>query len=631
MGFWLGPSGALVTVKILFWGSVATSFASLATDRHLHLILRAHWKVILLCVALVVLWRVPTAGHFFHGMEYEDSYVYTVAGRQMALDARIEPPLDALPYSMTVCTVGSLTSCQESGNFPEHLIGYPYVLSIFSKIFGYTPSIGSLVNVLSAAVVDLLVFLLCILISNDVVAACGAALIFAITPVFAVWGLETSAEPISNGCITMVLWFCLRQVSRPSACNDRWQDFAAWCAFTATLLFSLTVKRENLLLPICLPTIAAVLQFANRRAEGFELRNAQWIVSSAAIALAFSFNMKTAQTMGSEAALFNRFPLTFAEMVGFLVTFVHSFFIVQWYGGAAILVLVGAIVAWHRRRLELFPLALLVAYVLLYAVHIRSYYDMRSGHSDPRTALRFSMSLMSLWSILAGIGIASIGGLVRQSFIEKRHAVTAKWIAVGMVASAIAVSYYATTRLRDDAVEDEFRIRIEPSLAAVRAASGDRPREAYILTLEPLIPQMYSQPSLDILSLPDLDGSVMGKIGFSEGATDLLYLDEQIHHTSADVERYKAQMTYIDHLQSCTLLSTTTFSIIRLDAVSPPCASPANVPPETPLSEDAVGLMARQPAVSRIPDPPWPVDIHCVHGASSCGGATRPPPRRPGQ
>ena len=604
MGFRLDPSGALVTVKILFWGSVATSFASFATDRHLHSILRVHWKVILFCVALVVTWRVPTDGHFFHGMEYEDSYVYTVAGRQMALDARIEPPPDALPYSITVCTVGSLTSCQESGNFPEHLIGYPYLLSIFSEIFGYTPSIGSLVNVLCASVVDVLVFLLCILISDDVVAACGAALIFAITPVFAVWGLETSAEPISNGCITVVLWFCLRQVSRPSAHDDRWQGFAAWCAFTATLLFSLTVKRENLLVPICLPTIAAVLQFANRPAERFKLRNAPWIVLSAALALALSFCIKIVQTTGSETALLNLFPLTFAEMVGFLVTFVRSFFIVQWYGGAAILVLVGAIVAWHRRRLELFPLALLFVYVLLYAVHIRSYYDMRSGHSDPRAALRFSMSLMSLWSILAGIGIASIGGLTRRSFTGKRHAVSAKWIAVGMVASVIAVSFYATRCLRDDAVEDEFRIRIEPSLAAVRAASGDRPREAYILTLEPLIPQMYSQPSVDLLGLPDLDGSVMGEIGFSQGATGLLYLDEEIHHTSADTERYKAQMAYIDHLPRCTLRSTAIFSVIRLDAAPPHCASPADVSAGIPLGELAIGLMASHPAVSRIPAPP---------------------------
>ena len=206
-------------------------------------------------------------------------------------------------------------------------------------------------------------------------------------------------------------------MSRSWTRDHLWQDFATWCAFTATLLFSLTVKREDLLLPICLPAVAVVLQLANRRADRSPIRHAQWIVLSAVFALAFSFCMRTAQTVGGEVALLNRFPPTFAEIAWFFVTFAHSFFIVQWYGGAAIFVLVGAIVACHRKRLELFPLALLVAYVLLYAIHIRSYYEMRSGYTDPRAALRFSMSLMSLWSSLAGLGMASLIGCVRRSFL----------------------------------------------------------------------------------------------------------------------------------------------------------------------------------------------------------------------
>jgi len=49
------------------------------------------------------------------------------------------------------------------------------------------------------------------LIARDVAAAGSAALIFAITPVFAVWGLETSAEPFSNGCITLIS----RKIKKP--------------------------------------------------------------------------------------------------------------------------------------------------------------------------------------------------------------------------------------------------------------------------------------------------------------------------------------------------------------------------------------------------------------------------------
>ena len=69
---------------------------------------------------------------------------------------------------------------------------------------------------------DILIFLLCMVIADDVIAAGSAALILAITPVFVVWGLETSAEPISNGCISLALWFCLRYVYVRPERSSRW-------------------------------------------------------------------------------------------------------------------------------------------------------------------------------------------------------------------------------------------------------------------------------------------------------------------------------------------------------------------------------------------------------------------------
>jgi hypothetical protein len=129
------------------------------------------------------------------------------------------------------------------------------------------------------------------------------------------------------------------------------------------------------------------------------------------------------------------------------------------------------------------------------------------------------------------------------------------------------VSFFATTNFREDVVEDEFRMRIEPSLAAIQAAARDLPKEAYIVTLEPLIPQMYAKSEVDVLSLDDLDATVMKKIGFFEGATNALYLDEQIHRSPADAERYRSQLEYLNHFQRTTLLSDDVFSVVRISDV----------------------------------------------------------------
>jgi hypothetical protein len=560
-------SDGLVVVKALFWGSALASLGCLLVDQYLHLLLKAHWRLILFCIALVLLWRIPMDGGYFHGTEYEDSYVYTVAARQMAEGFQVVPTGPTLPYSINVCAVGSLTACKQSDNFPEHLIGYPYVLSVSSNIGGYRASIGSVLNIVCACFADILIFLLCMVIAHDVVVAVSAAVIFAITPVFAVWGLETSAEPISNGCMSLVLWLCLRYAFAQPERTNRWNAFLTWCAFTAMLLFSLTVKRENILLVVFLPVIVFIVLIMRKRELGSSLRSFWWVVLSAALGLIFSQQLRILQTMSGETALLNKFPISRSEAIELLPVFLRSFFTVQWYGGAAILVLIGAVIAWRRKALELFPLFLFVAYVLLYAFHIRSYYEMQSGSTDSRNALRFSMSLMTVWSILAGLGAASLLGWVRRTRIWEKHRVLANWLAACAAAVVLAVSFYATKSFRNDVVEDEFRMRIEPSLTAARIASRNVTKETYILTLEPLIPQMYAEPSIDVLSLDDLDGEVMEKIGFPGGAADVLYVDEEIHRSPADVERYGSQLEFLNPFHRSTLTSNPGFSVVRIVAI----------------------------------------------------------------
>lgn len=568
MTAWFTQSEALGVVKMLFWGSVITSLAAFLTDTYLHVLLKTYWKPLLVSIALVLIWRVPTEGQFFHGLEYEDSYVYTVAARQIAEHFRIEPSESTLPYSVTVCAVGSLTSCRLSDNYPEHLIGYPYLLSVFVNIIGYRPSIGSIVNVVCACMVDILIFLLCIVISDDVIAAGSAALIFAITPIFAVWGLETSAEPITNGCISLVLWFCLRYVFVWPERTNRWRAFLNWCAFTATLLFSLTVKRENTLLPIALPVVAFLVYFSSKHKHSFPKLKFRWMLVSVAVGLMFSLQLHLFDTMSSEMARLHKFPVTIAELIKYALVFVSSFFVVQWYGGAIILVLIGVIVAARQRNLALFPLLVFVGYLLLYAFHPRSYYELRSGSTNARAALRFSMSLMAMWSILAGVGTASVLRCFRNSRLWTKHRVAMNWIVVCIVTAMLVVSWVATDYFREDLVRDEFRMRIEPSLTAVRIANHKQARKTYVLTLEPLIPQMYADPRVDVISLPSLNEAVMKDIGFSKGGVGVIYLDERIHRSPADEERYKNQLEYLNHFRRTSLTSNGVFSIIKIENVS---------------------------------------------------------------
>jgi hypothetical protein len=560
---------ALANVETLFWASVLTSFVCFLTDSYLHKVITTNWKPLLVLIALALIWRIPTDGDFFHGTEYEDSYVYTVAGRQIAGHFHIEPSGATLPYSINVCAVGSLASCRKSDNYPEHLIGYPYILSVFFKLLGYQPSIASMVNVACAGLADILIFLVCMVISDNVIAAGSAALIFAITPIFAVWGLETSAEPIANGCISLVLWLCLRYVSASPERGSKWRTLLTWCSLTSTLMFSLTVKRENILLPIVLPVVVFYLYFMHKDGRPFAIRRPWWFLLSAICAALFSFQLHLSQTQSNEIELLKRFRFTAAEIIGFFSLFVSSFVNIQWYGGAGILVLIGIVVAFRRRSLELLPLSLFAGYVLVYAFHVRGYYEMQSGTTDSRAALRFSMSLMSIWSILAGLGVALLFGWFRRTSTYKNHRNLANWMTTLIVMVIVGVSFLATQYLREDVVEDEFRVRVEPSLGAVQTATKNGMPKAYIITLEPLILQMYAKPTVNVISLEEMDDEVIEQIESNKGSSDLLYLDEQMYRNPVNAERYKSQLTCLKQFEYSTLDDESSYAIIRFSKGNP--------------------------------------------------------------
>jgi hypothetical protein len=107
-------------------------------------------------------------------------------------------------------------------------------------------------------------------------------------------------------------------------------------------------------------------------------------------------------------------------------------------------------------------------------------------------------------------------------------------------------------------------MRIELSLTAVRTADDDPTRKTYILTLEPLIPQMYANPNVNVVSLRTLNDQVMKDIGFDQGAVGVLYLNEQIYRNPADEERYKSQLEYLNRFQLTSLESDAIYSIVRL-------------------------------------------------------------------
>jgi hypothetical protein len=526
--------------------------------------LKTYWKTLAVLLVLTFLWRIPADGTFFHGLEYEDSYIYTVAGRQMA--EHVGPASIAIdsPYSINACKVGSLKACQQWEPFPEHLIGYPYVVSVVSRALGYTPSVGSFVNLFASCITTLLVFCIALLISDDPNVAFLGGTIFAIVPVFAVYGLETSAEPFSNVCIALVVWLYLWLCD---ADQLRLRDqVVTWIAYSAALLFAQTIKREDILLAAVMPIMLPLMLQAERSGRRARYTVGALVIVTSALAVILSVKMHLLQTSSNEAELARQFPMTPQHLATFVTGFLRSFSVSEWYGGTVFAVVVGAIIAFVRRSRALLPLVLLVAYILLYASHIRSYYEMKSGVVEPLAALRFSMNFMALWAIVAGLGIGSIATTISKSHIWNRYQRLSTWCAGTVAAVTLVVALIVTVRLREYAVEDETISRLAPALSAMHFASHGGGQSDFIVTMEPLVVQMYADPATRIVDLESVDSDTLRALISESADSHPIFLKEPDRLSDDDMSRYGEQVRYLLSLPSSILRSSDRCQILRVDS-----------------------------------------------------------------
>jgi hypothetical protein len=226
--------------------------------------------------------------------------------------------------------------------------------------------------------------------------------------------------------------------------------------------------------------------------------------------------------------------------------------------------LIGVILCCRRKGLALAPLALFAAFIVLYALHIRSFYEMRSPSVDPQTALRFSMTLMSLWAILAGLGLWALGKSIvgHRLFLDYR-----KPIAIGICCIIVGLCincFKQTVALRNESTEDEDMVRLRPAQEAETMASMAAAKSDYVLTLEPLINQMYSPSTENIIDLETVTATTVPKLLAGDDRVGIIYLEEQINQTEADEARYKEQMQFIDTLPKKLLEQTESFRVFRL-------------------------------------------------------------------
>jgi hypothetical protein len=456
----------------------------------------------------------------FYGLEYEDAFVYAAAAR--ALEAS-----GGLGWQgLQVCAVGSLDNCREWELFPGHLPGLPAALRAAIVVLGdyseLAPNVGAVLSSLAA----LFIWWATKVITNSFAAAAGASIVFAATPVFAVYGGSACSESASAVPVAVALG-ALSMRRRVGATREGiwWRALALACA---VLAFS--IRRENAVFLVILP---ACLMAASKgvRTRSRYLTLAPWIVLAGGAALLLSLSMV------SEFGEYRQLSFSFHRFLTVLPVILIAFAHPKWFGLLAIVAVIGAILAIRSWLRNLNPptddVALIgcagvtLVMMAMYAAHVRSTYQLLDVPVEPFDFLRYLNNVAVPTTILIG---GAIEALVVAIFL--RRSVWVYTLTALVALSYIGANVAGSKMLRDELTASEHQARIEPALQSLEvAAASDYTMP--VITLEPMVLQVFAHPSAKVISLPFLT-----KDHLREHEGRALYISQDHYSSEADRQRY---------------------------------------------------------------------------------------------
>jgi len=547
---WLSIS-AFSQIQILFLFSLFSGMLFAVLDARLRLLVKQNWKSLIFILLLCLVWRVAAYALPFYGLEYEDSYVYTVSALS---------PIDEVgrhqsesSFLTRTCVIGSLDSCKERETFSGHYIGWPAILRIARRVFPHAATLPIYVNLLASCVSVVCIYLFCSLILTKEVAWCSSVL-FAITPAFAVYGMAAYSEPISNTCMTVAaLWYV-----RYLYCEHetRVGMILNCCVLSLTLAFLVVIKRENILFLLAFP----ILSFLGKCAGVTPLPTNKKLMTAFLICgMVSACSIAGFSISGSlmhESHEFGQFPFSFLNAIQLIPSFLKCVATPEWYGFTALMVLIGIFNACRTKSVLLLIVGMLLSYVTVYLSHLHGYYQIHGVTVAPEGHLRFLMNCMTWWSILAGGGLASIIQYTSHRLRKGRS------LTIAMCCIYAVLCGVVTANLRERAREDEFVSRIAPGLAANALAKASI-TPVYVVTLEPLIIQMFGSTSTRIIGLYAVDSELLKQICTDDSRTQLLVLKQAQYNEEKSLARYARNLASLRLLKQRTVYSSPTFFLIN--------------------------------------------------------------------
>ena len=524
---------SLITISLSLFAAIAT----LCTNQFTLEILKKHAVWILAAITLAGLMKYPFGGNLFFGLEYEDAYIFGAAAR-FAMDKEV--PTTLHPFLTASCTYGSLVNCKEISIYSGHIIGYSSIIAGAIKIFGYFPQLANYITYAAAILSAGFVFVTAMLMSGSLTTSIFASFIFSTLPFHNLFATASVAEPFSSLFVLLSLFSYLICLNFQPKDTNRSEIIISWSALFLIWLACLLIKRENAIVIALLPAVTLVSTIIGNK----EFRIISWksgMICGILFSLAI-FNLAVidiAKTVSGEVPDVEGFPFSIEFLPQLLPIFLSTMFDWRLFAIWSAMLPITFLVSFRKSYgspMLWYPIILFSGYLIVYSLHYRGYYFVRTGLVTEFESYRYLANLIPIYSLLAAVGLQCI--LTEFKKIYWVHQRMEIGLSVSIAIGVLVFSSVQTAGLRStySEIESSNRFRtIDFTLDFLRSIEGPYS----LLTDDVVLFQLLGKGTEFLIDLRVLGhNSQMPSLSESSQQRAVYYLKKPYHDAPIDKERY---------------------------------------------------------------------------------------------
>jgi hypothetical protein len=546
---------------IFFFGSILLVFFYFLTNVFIRTAFKKYWKAIVILILVNIAIKIPYKSNFFDGLEYEDSYIYKASARAIYEGEYEYSKIN--PYYPTSSIYGSIKDSRMSAIFVTNFLGYPYLINLGYRVFGYHVNISNIVSLVFSGLSIAFVFLIALLIIDSFSLALICGFVYLTIPIFNVYASTSLTEPLSTVFLSVVLLiYLIFNISEYKNKDSLYKDILGMASIAFTMIFSILIKTTNISLVFCLPIAGLVYSVGKKNLKDKYSRN-KFLMSLSAVIIVFLFSVlvlkfQTAVEINRGDIGVNPFSFSFFKILA--PAFAISFFNFKWYLFYSALFIVGLYFGLRKKN-GIFPIVIFFFYFILHASHYRSYYFTRGVPVITDEALRYMTSLVSVYSIIVGLGIYGLSQWLKTLGRKRLNAQVRKSVAIAVAILVLGVSILFTLKCRSYFVEDEYNVRIAPVLKTLEYLKN---KDDVLITSEHILFQIYGNADLRLMDFCSIENQIpREEVERLIRATNVYYL-QTIDRGGVDEERYQKQFQIIDLKPKELLFSGNNYKLFKL-------------------------------------------------------------------